>query len=79
MIYPWQIEDREAAPEDPLMSRTALHAWKLEIDHPTSGKRMLFTADLPPDIQNLIDNLRKQRQIETKIEEVQKRIRPHDM
>jgi 23S rRNA pseudouridine1911/1915/1917 synthase len=79
VLYPWQVEDREAAPEDPLMSRTALHAWKLEIDHPTSGERMLFTADLPPDIQNLIDNLRKHRKLETKVEEVQKRIRPHDM
>ncbi|MCF7954981.1 MAG: RluA family pseudouridine synthase, partial [Phycisphaerae bacterium] len=26
VIYPWQVEDREAAPEDPLMNRTALHA-----------------------------------------------------
>lgn len=79
VIYPWQIEDRQAVPEDPLMNRTALHAWKLELDHPTTGKRMLFTADLPADIQNLINNLRKYRKIETKKEEAQKRIRPHDI
>lgn len=79
VIYPWQIEDREPAPQDPLMNRTALHAWKLEIDHPTTGKRMLFTADLPPDIQNLIDNLRKHRKIETKKQEDKARIRPHDL
>ena len=79
VIYPWQIEDREAGPEDPLMGRTALHAWKLEIDHPVTGKRMLFTADLPGDIQNLIDNLRKYRKIETIEEKPQRRTPPHEM
>jgi len=79
VVYPWQIEDRDAAPEDPLMNRTALHAWKLELDHPTTGKRMLFTADLPEDIQNLIDNLRKYRKIETEEEAAKNRIRPHDL
>jgi len=79
VIYPWQIEDRPAGPEDPLMSRTALHAWRLEIDHPTTEKRMLFTADLPEDVQNLIDNLRKHRKIEAVKEEKTKRIRPHDL
>ncbi len=78
VIYPWQIEDRPAAPEDPLMSRTALHAWKLEIDHPITGKRMIFQADLPDDIQNLIDNLRKYRKIVPKIEETARK-RPHDL
>jgi 23S rRNA pseudouridine1911/1915/1917 synthase len=79
VIYPWQIEDREAAPEDPLMSRTALHAWKLEINHPSTGKRMTFQADLPDDIQTLIDELRKHRKIVTKIEEKTTRVRPHDL
>jgi 23S rRNA pseudouridine1911/1915/1917 synthase len=78
VIYPWQIEDREAAPEDPLMSRTALHPWKLEIDHPITGKRMIFQADLPDDIQNLIDNLRKYRKIVPKVEETARK-RPHDL
>lgn len=79
VVYPWQIEDREAAPEDPIMNRTALHAWKLELDHPITGKRMLFTADLPGDIQHLIDNLRKYRKIEIEEEGVKSRVRPHDM
>jgi len=79
VIYPWQIEDREAAPEDPVLNRTALHAWKLEIDHPTTGKRMLFTVDLPEDIQKLIDSLREHRKIESEIEQPQKRKRPHDI
>ena len=61
VVYPWQIEDREAAPEDPLMNRVALHAWRLEIKHPASGRIMTLQADPPPDLQRLIDNLRKFR------------------
>lgn len=79
VVYPWQIEDRPAAPEDTLLSRTALHAWRLEINHPTTKKRMVFLADLPDDIQNLIDNLREYRQILPKEEEAAQRVRPHDL
>ena len=61
VVYPWQIEDRDAAPEEPLMDRCALHAWKLQIDHPATGERMTFEAPLPPDMQNLLDNLRQYR------------------
>jgi len=61
MVYHWQIEDRDPAPEEPLMSRPALHAWKLQIKHPISGKMMEFEATLPDDIQKLIDKLRKFR------------------
>ena len=50
---------REAAPEEPLMARCALHAWKLEINHPKTDERMTFEAPLPDDMQNLLDNLRK--------------------
>ena len=61
VVYPWQIEDRDAAPEEPLMARCALHAWKLEITHPATNERMTFEAPLPDDMQNLLDNLRKYR------------------
>ena len=60
-VYPWQVEDRDAAAEAPLMARPALHAWKLEITHPASGKRMEFEAPLPADMQNFLDALRKYR------------------
>ena len=63
VVYPWQIEDREAEPEDPLMNRVALHAWRLEINHPVSKERLTFEADPPEDILNLIENLRKFRPI----------------
>ena len=60
-VYPWQIEDRDASPEKPLLGRVALHAWKLEIKHPASEKIMEFVAPLPDDIQRLLDELRKFR------------------
>lgn len=37
--------------------RPALHAWKLSIDHPRSGKRMEFVAELPKDIEALLEDL----------------------
>jgi 23S rRNA pseudouridine1911/1915/1917 synthase len=61
VVYPWQIEDREAAPEQPLMGRCALHAWRLEITHPLTQERMQFEAPLPDDMQNFLDALRKYR------------------
>ena len=62
VVYPWQIEDREAAPEEPIIARCALHAWRLEITHPVTNERMKFEASLPDDMQNLLDNLRQYRQ-----------------
>lgn len=62
-IYPWQLEDRPAAAEQPIIARTALHAWKLEIEHPSTNKRMLFTAPLPGDIESLISALRTYRKM----------------
>ncbi len=61
VVYPWQIEDRQAEPEEPLLGRVALHAWKLEIKHPVSNEIMEFEAPLPQDIQTLLDELRKFR------------------
>ena len=61
IVYPWQIEDREPAPEEPLLARCALHAWRLEINHPVTKERLKFEAPLPDDMQNLLDNLRQYR------------------
>jgi len=61
VVYPWQIEDREPAPENPLMARTALHAWRLELTHPATGEPMTFEAPLPADMQAFLDALRKYR------------------
>jgi RluA family pseudouridine synthase len=33
--------------------RVALHAWRLELDHPITGERLSVEAPLPPDLENL--------------------------
>ena len=37
--------------------RQALHAAELGFIHPASGEHLLFRADLPPDMRELIDEL----------------------
>jgi 23S rRNA pseudouridine1911/1915/1917 synthase len=61
VVYQWQLEDRDPAAEEPLMDRTALHAWKLQIEHPVTKKPMEFEAPLPDDINSLLANLRRYR------------------
>ncbi len=36
----------------PAAPRNMLHAWKLELDHPVTGKRMAFESPIPQDFQN---------------------------
>ncbi|MFI4912002.1 MAG: RluA family pseudouridine synthase [Sedimentisphaeraceae bacterium JB056] len=66
-VYLWQLEDRQPRPENPLLSRQALHAWKLAIDHPKTGKRMKFEAPIYDDMNNLLEMLRKYRPFEKKV------------
>ena len=37
-----------------------LHAWQLQLTHPTTGERMTFNAPLPPAFQDILDKLCKQ-------------------
>jgi 23S rRNA pseudouridine1911/1915/1917 synthase len=39
--------------------RLALHACSLELDHPVTGKRMLFESELPTDLAKFVSRLRK--------------------
>ena len=59
------VEDPDDEPvvlENPnaneLMSRQALHAHTLRLNHPITGEIMSFTAPLPPDMQNALETLR---------------------
>ncbi len=62
LVYPWQLQDMESPqPQPPVMIRQALHAWKLELDHPKTGERVKIEAPLHQDMQNLIDMLREYR------------------
>jgi 23S rRNA pseudouridine1911/1915/1917 synthase len=63
LVYPWQLKDAEAAAEDPVIDRCALHASTLEFKHPTTEEMVKFEAPLPQDMQNLLELLRKFRKI----------------
>ncbi len=41
-----------------------LHAWQLQLTHPTTGERMTFNAPLPPTFQEILDKLCKQYGVE---------------
>lgn len=66
LVYPWQIENRQPAAEEPLLARCALHAWKLELTHPGTQQRMSFEAPLPDDMQKFLEALRKYRSLAPK-------------
>jgi 23S rRNA pseudouridine1911/1915/1917 synthase len=64
LVYPWQIKDMpEPVPQEPVIVRQALHAWKLEIDHPKTGVRLHLSAPLHKDMENLVEMLREYRRI----------------
>jgi 23S rRNA pseudouridine1911/1915/1917 synthase len=63
LVYPWQLKDAEAAVEEPIISRVALHAHSLEFRHPTTDEMMKFEAPLPQDMQSLLEMLRKYRKV----------------
>jgi 23S rRNA pseudouridine1911/1915/1917 synthase len=60
-VYSWQLKNTELAPEDPIISRCALHASTIAFTHPTTKKIVRFEAPLPDDMQGLLDLLRKYR------------------
>ncbi len=47
--------------EKPLLSRVALHARRLTIVHPGTGKQLVFESDLPKDMKIVLKYLRKFR------------------
>lgn len=44
-----------------LVSRQFLHAWRLRIGHPVSGRALDFEAPLPADLQQALDRLRAEQ------------------
>jgi 23S rRNA pseudouridine1911/1915/1917 synthase len=45
--------------ENPLLSRTALHASSLAVTHPGTGERVTFQAEMPRDMTAVLKSLRK--------------------
>jgi 23S rRNA pseudouridine1911/1915/1917 synthase len=55
-----EVQGKAPAPgEMPLIARQALHAAKLEFDHPHTGERISFEAPPPEDFQRALDALRQ--------------------
>lgn len=48
---------------DTLISRQALHAYRLQLRHPVTDRPMLFEAELPLDMQRTLDALRNYRKL----------------
>jgi 23S rRNA pseudouridine1911/1915/1917 synthase len=44
------------------LERPFLHAARLAFRHPSDGRRMAFTSELPADLQLVLDELREQEQ-----------------
>ncbi len=38
------------------LKRMFLHAWRLQLSHPTSGERLTLTAELPPDLEKFLEH-----------------------
>jgi 23S rRNA pseudouridine1911/1915/1917 synthase len=51
------------AGETPIITRQALHAHRIEFEHPSTGERLHFTADLPADMASLLQALRQERSL----------------
>ncbi len=49
--------------DDTLISRQALHAFRLQIRHPVTERELVFQADLPEDMQRTLDALRQYRAV----------------
>jgi 23S rRNA pseudouridine1911/1915/1917 synthase len=41
------------------LDRPFLHAARLAFTHPSEGRRMEFTSELPADLQQVVDDLRQ--------------------
>lgn len=59
VLYPSDVLGEKSSPEEePLLTRQALHARSLTIDHPVTKERMTFEAPLAPDMQRFVDFMR---------------------
>lgn len=67
LVYPWQLKNAEAAAEEPIINRPALHAYTLEFKHPATGQPMKFEAPLASDMQKCIELLRLHRPLKNAV------------
>ena len=55
------LAGKQMEPDHPLLGRQALHARRIEFEHPDSGERMEITAPLPADLTATLEAIRKFR------------------
>lgn len=61
-VFASELAQTEQLPdEQPILTRQALHAFRLTIRHPTTDAIMEFEAPLPADFQNTLEALQKHR------------------
>ena len=53
-----KLPSAQTAEQIQSFDRQALHAYKLELNHPRTGEKMVFKSELPRDIDSLIQTLR---------------------
>lgn len=61
MIVPRGDDEPDRKPDEPLIARQALHAARLEFEHPIAGDRRVFEAPPWPDMRSLVRLLRRHR------------------
>ncbi|HKK46422.1 MAG TPA: RluA family pseudouridine synthase [Balneolaceae bacterium] len=63
------VGDQHYAPEEegePLINRQALHAYRLEFEHPRTHRTVQYEAKIPADMLRLIDKFRWRKESEAK-------------
>lgn len=53
----------DPADETVILSRQALHAWRIGFTHPGTNQRLEIEASLPNDMQTVLDELRQYRKL----------------
>ena len=58
-VYVSDLKGRERAEgEEAILTRHALHAWRIEFAHPASGEKMELCAEIPQDMEAVLAALR---------------------
>lgn len=60
------VDELPAEQDKVLINRQALHAYRLCFDHPVTGKRLEFTAPIPPDMEEALAAIRQYKTIAKK-------------
>lgn len=54
-----KFKPKSSGEERPLISRSILHAWRLEFDHPLTNEAIIVEAPIPKDLRAVINQLNK--------------------